>query len=110
MEYKKYIEQTGAYVRAKFKEVPQSNISVDDKLVKVQDILVTVKVSAGEYTFQGDEMSQTRLVRVGWALDKSARKKQTWKTSDNQEVELTVADIAKIVSASIATQDKLWLK
>ena len=111
MKIEKYTKVTGAYVRSKYRETLENEIhsSKADKLINVQKIEVKVKVSSGTFTFQGDETSQNRLSRIGWAMEKTKTPTKKWKTSDNQIVDLTIDDIAKIVMAASDEQDKLWL-
>ena len=58
------------------------------------------------YSFNVSSGSATR---IGWAMEKTKTSTKKWKTSDNQIVDLTINDIAKIVMAASDEQDKLWL-
>jgi len=108
--YEKFMKQTGAYQRPFYREVNETEISSGDKRIKVKDIVVEVKVSDGTFKFQGDEISQNRLARIGWAMDKTNTNTKLWKTFDNKVVKLSQIDIARIIMAASEKQDNIWLK
>lgn len=111
MKIEKYFKQDGAYTRVKYREVPDIEINIikGNRANSVDNIIVNVQLESGAvHQFQGDETSQNRLVRAGWALEHSIDVTIPWKTADNQIVILTVTDIAQILIIAGIAQTKLW--
>lgn len=111
MKVEQYTKQTGAYARPLFREVPSEDITKikGTRHNSVEAISVAVTLESGEtYNFQGDEVSQSRLVRAGWAMDKKLVPSIEWKTLENEIVALTVVDVATILLAAGQEQTDLW--
>lgn len=111
MKIEKYMKTEGALIKPSFREIPEENISSfkGNRSLNVENIIVTVLLESGEeHSFQGDEDSQNRFVRAGWAMDKMSVSSTKWKTVDNIIVDITVNDIANIILKAGIEQTKLW--
>lgn len=110
MKLEKYIKKTGAFLRPVYKEVTEElSYQKGNRDSTVEQIVVSVMLESGiTYSFQGDELSQGRLVRAGWTMEKTGATTIPWKTLDNLIVELTVTDIANILLAAGLEQTAIW--
>lgn len=110
MKLEKYMKVSGAFIRPAYKEVPEEGINnfKGNRENQVSNIIVNVTVTDGSFDFQGDELSQNRLVRSGWAMEKMNIPTIAWKTADNQIVNITVSDIALILLSAGEAQSALW--
>ena len=119
MKLEQYMRSTGAYTRPAWREVTEDGIDnfKGNRAIIVEAIVVSVTIEAGgTYDFQGDETSQNRLARSGWAMEKSQDPanditpvtSMPWKTADNQVVNITVKDIANILLQCGYAQTAVW--
>ena len=111
MKLKKYIKIKGALHTPKYEEVPERGIKYTKgkKNKDVAEILVTTTLADGkEYTFQGDEMSQTRLHRAYTLLVAKSIPTIIWKTSNNKVVDLTADEVLDILYQAATVQTELW--
>ena len=74
---------------------------------EVRDILVlTIEVTYNGNTYQGDEISQSRMSRA--ILSMTPEDTIRWKTADNKEVVLTRSDLSEILRLAGQEQTRLW--
>lgn len=113
MKLEKYTKQTGPYFRPMYREVQEDSIvdSVGQRDVEVSEIVVEITLEAGgTYSFQGDEVSQDRLARYGWGMDKTNYPAIQWRTVDDQIVLLTTIDMANILLKAGEAQSAIWFQ
>ena len=112
MKLEKYTKKTGAFLRPMYRESQEEEIPQykGERTINVANIEVSVTISSGQtHTFHGDETSQNRLGRTGWALQQQSTVLTVkWKTVDDTIVDLTVEDIALILITAGTVQSSLW--
>ena len=69
---------------------------------------ITVTTQAGN-TFDGDEVSQTRMARAIIALQATGTPATVWVLADNTVIQATVAELAEALALSGAAQAALWV-
>jgi len=70
---------------------------------------IKVTTSAG-HTFDGDEISQTRMARAIVGLRESGRVSIPWVLADNTVIEATVEELAEALELAGDAQSALWLQ
>ena len=111
MKLEKYTKQSGAFLRPKYKETIDTEISEfkGTRAISVSEITIESTLENGEtHTFDGDETSQNRLSRAGWGIQQLGIPTLQWKTYNNDVVELTVTDIATILVKAGQAQTAVW--
>lgn len=76
-----------------------------DRQAVVDAIKVTTQ--AGN-TFDGDEISQTRMVRAIIALQATGTPSVTWVLADNTAIQATAAELSEALALSGAAQAAIW--
>ena len=69
---------------------------------------ISVTTQAGN-TFDGDEVSQTRMARAIIALQSTGTPATVWVLADNTVIQATVAELAEALALSGAAQSALWV-
>lgn len=69
---------------------------------------ITVTTAAGN-TFDGDEVSQTRMVRAIVALNATATPSITWVLADNSVIQATAAELTEALALAGAAQAAVWV-
>lgn len=69
---------------------------------------IQVTTSAG-HTFDGDEVSQTRMARAIIALQATGTPSVTWVLADNSVIEATAAELTEALALAGAAQAALWV-
>jgi LmbE family N-acetylglucosaminyl deacetylase len=74
---------------------------------KVRAIKVTT--SSGN-TFDGDEVSQDRMVRAIQTAEITGLKETTWKLADNSKVIVTLDELKEALALSAQKMSEIWMK
>lgn len=69
---------------------------------------ITVTTAAG-HTFDGDETSQTRMVRAIVALNATATPSITWVLANNTVIQATAAELTEALALAGAAQAAVWV-
>lgn len=69
---------------------------------------ITVTTAAG-HTFDGDEVSQTRMVRAIVALQATATPNIAWVLSNNTAIQATAAELTEALALAGAAQAAVWV-
>lgn len=69
---------------------------------------IKVTTSTGK-TFDGDEISQTRMARAIIALQAAGAPSVTWVLADNTAIEATLAELKEALALAGAEQARLWV-
>lgn len=69
---------------------------------------LTVTTAAG-HTFDGDETSQTRMVRAIVALQATATPSITWVLANNTAIQATAAELTEALALAGAAQAAVWV-
>jgi len=69
---------------------------------------ITVTTSAG-HTFDGDEISQTRMARSIIALQATGTPTVNWVLADNSVIQATPNELAEALALSGAAQAAIWV-
>ena len=69
---------------------------------------ITVTTTAGN-TFDGDEMSQTRMARAILALQGTNTPSTLWVLADNTTIQATVAELTEALALAGAAQSAIWV-
>lgn len=69
---------------------------------------ITVTTTAGN-TFDGDEVSQTRMTRAILVLQATGTPSTVWVLTDNTPVEVTAAELTEALALSGAAQASMWV-
>jgi hypothetical protein len=69
---------------------------------------ITVTTTAGN-TFDGDEISQTRMARAIIALQATATPSVNWVLHDNSVIQATVAELSEALALAGAAQAAVWV-
>ena len=100
-------EQTQAAVLAQL-EFEELMDTADAK--KARDAAVAkIKVTVNGKTFDGDEVSQSRLARAITAAEAQGIAAQSWKLADNTWVDVTVVELKQALAAAFQAQSVLWV-
>lgn len=106
-----YVDDENGNIYAVFRELTDNDFTEYSKenFKKIRDDLVSkIVISYNNNSFQGDELSQSRMSRsiTGMTEDDTIR----WKTSDNKEVVLTKTDLAEILRRAGQEQTRIWFE
>jgi hypothetical protein len=69
---------------------------------------ITITTTAGN-TFDGDEISQTRMARAIIALQATATPSVNWVLHDNSVIQATVAELSEALALAGAAQAAVWV-
>jgi hypothetical protein len=69
---------------------------------------ITVTTQAGN-TFDGDEISQTRMARAIIALQATGTPSVTWVLHNNTAIQATVAELSEALALAGAAQAAIWV-
>ena len=76
------------------------------RAVAVENIKVT---TAAGHTFDGDEISQTRMSRAILVLSTGAAASVPWVLADNTVIQASAAELAEALALAGAEQARLWV-
>lgn len=71
--------------------------------------LIQVTTSSGK-TFDGNEISQTRMMRAILVAQANGVTSRMWTLADNTTVEVTLIELMEALTLASQAQDKLWNK
>ena len=77
-----------------------------DRQTAVDSILVT---TAAGNTFDGDEISQTRMARAIIALQTTGTPAVTWVLADNSVIQATAVELSEALALAGAKQAEIWV-
>lgn len=69
---------------------------------------ITVTTAAGN-TFDGDEMSQTRMARAIIALQATGTPTVTWVLADNSVIQASAVELSEALALAGAAQAAIWV-
>lgn len=79
------------------------------KLKRSQDV-ANIKVEVDGMTFDGDEMSQSRMARAITAAETAGLDQTVWVLADNTVATVTKAQLQQALSKSMLAMAELWTK
>lgn len=90
-------------------QAAQAALAQQAKAAREQAVArIKVTTSNGK-TFDGDEVSQTRMARAVVALQAAGQSETVWVLADNTPATVTLAELAEALALAGAEQTQLWV-